>query len=137
MNALVLLVGIAAGAALWLARLTAEGDRPAGEERGYIHYFIVAATAANIYAAYAIASGPSIGLFAAVALALLAASEAVVVHIAVRPSVRIVETNSVEIYMPGDRDLDLALAACAPYVYLFAFFAASLALGWPSIWPPY
>ncbi|MBP1449132.1 MAG: hypothetical protein JZD41_03845, partial [Thermoproteus sp.] len=80
MSALALLVGIAAGAALLLARLIAEGDRRAGEGRGYIHYFIVVATTANIYAAYAIASGPSIGLFAAVALALLAASEALVVH---------------------------------------------------------
>ncbi|MFB6490011.1 MAG: hypothetical protein TU35_001985 [Thermoproteus sp. AZ2] len=115
-----LLIGLAAGAALLLARLMTEEERPEGY--GYLHYFIVVGTAADIYAAYAIAASPALTIWSAAALGLLASSLALIVHMSVRP---------------GARDFELALLACAPYIYLFALYAASLALGWPSIWPPY
>lgn len=112
--------GVAAGLALLLARLLTEEEQLEG--RGYLHYFIVAGATADVFAAYVIAASPVLTAWSIAALVLLALSLAIIVHIAVRP---------------GVRDFEMALLACAPYVYLFALYTASLALGWPSIWPPY
>lgn len=119
--------GMALGAArLWMEQIVAshEGADPKAlfQERASILFFIVASTAANVYDALMIASGaPQVyeRLSALIALALTVASQLLVVTIALKPS---------------RRDLDLALIACAPFVYLFVLWTAAQLLNSYTLW---
>lgn len=130
MNLTVLLVGLAAGMAVAAARLYAErvvtsevGLSPRIlKNRDVIAAFLVLATAANVYAAWLAAAygGISSGRASALlATALLAAGQLLQLAVAFRPS---------------RRDLDLALASCVPYVYLFALYVAALATNSYTLW---
>ncbi|MFP3267757.1 MAG: hypothetical protein RXQ56_09915 [Thermoproteus sp.] len=124
-----LLAGLVWGLALSVARQWAE-QKAAGRadrselfpDRDVVTAFIVLGTTANVYSALLIASGapqvyarPS----ALVALALVTASQLLIFLIALRPS---------------RLDLDLALAASAPYVYLAALWIVAQALGAYTLW---
>ncbi|MFN3805347.1 MAG: hypothetical protein ACK4SY_09840 [Pyrobaculum sp.] len=131
MNWVVLLVGVAAGLAVAFGRTYAEmlyareSGLPPRElfiHRDVLVPFLVLATAANIYALWITVAYGGLAawrLSAVLAIALLAAAQVAQLHVALRP---------------GVRDLELALASCTPYVYLFALYLAALALSSHTLW---
>ncbi|MEM4651077.1 MAG: hypothetical protein QW086_04545 [Pyrobaculum sp.] len=131
MNWVALLVGVAAGMAVAFGRVYAERivARYFGlvppllfKHRDVIVPFLVLSTAANIYAIWITVAYGGIAawrLSALIGLALTAAAQLVQLHIALRPT---------------NRDLQLALISCTPYVYLFALYVAALATGRYSLW---
>ncbi|MEZ0248546.1 MAG: hypothetical protein ABWJ97_04675 [Thermoproteus sp.] len=131
MNWTVLFVGVALGMLVALGRTYAEriiaeraGEPPQSlfKYRHVLVPFLVLATAANIYSIWVVAAYggiSSLKLSAVLGLALIVAAQLIQLHIALRPT---------------ERDLDLALISCAPYVYLFALYLAALASGSYTIW---
>jgi hypothetical protein len=130
-NWAVVLFGVAAGMAVALGRAYVERSLarhyglPAPalfRHRDVIVPFLVLATAANAYSAWIAAAYGGIAaarLSALICIALVAAAQTIQLHVALRPT---------------RQDLELALASCAPYAYLFSLYAAALALGRYSIW---
>ncbi|MGC8583288.1 MAG: hypothetical protein ACP5MH_06110 [Thermoproteus sp.] len=129
MELIPLLAGLVWGLALAVARQWAE-QKAAGSagrselfpDRDAATAFIIFGTAANVYSALLIASGaPQVyaRLSALIALALVAASQLLIFVLALHPS---------------RRDLDVALVASAPYVYLTALWAAAQMAGQYTLW---
>lgn len=126
-----LLVGISAGLALSVGRLYVERvlSRRFGlapqimfMHRDVLVPFLVLAGAANVYALLIISVYGGIAawrLSAVIGLVMLVVAQLLQIHIAVRPS---------------KRDLDLALASCAPYIYLFGLYLAALANNSYTLW---
>ncbi len=131
MNWVALLVGVAAGMAVAFGRVYAERlvARYFGlvppllfKHRDVIVPFLVLATAANVYAVWITVAYGGLSawrLSAVLGMALVAAAQMIQLHIALRPT---------------NRDLQLALISCTPYVYLFALYVAALAAGSYSLW---
>lgn len=129
MELIPLLAGLVWGLALAVARQWAEQKAAEGADRSELFpdrdaatAFIIFGTAADVYSASLIASGaPQIyaKLSALVALALVVASQFIIFLMALRPS---------------RRDLDMALIASAPYLYLTALWIAAQITGSFTLW---
>jgi hypothetical protein len=125
MNWVALLVGVAAGMAVAFGRVYAERlvARYFGlvppllfKHRDVVVPFLVLAA---IWITVAYGGIAAWRLSALIGMALTAAAQLVQLHIALRPT---------------NRDLQLALISCTPYVYLFALYVAALAAGRHSLW---
>ncbi len=130
-NWVALLVGVASGMAVAFGRVYAErltaryyGLAPQllFKHRDVIVPFLVLAGAANIYAVWITVAYGGISawrLSALIGMALVLAAQIIQLNVALRPS---------------KKDLELALASCVAYVYLFALYVVALATGRYSLW---
>ncbi len=129
MNWVALLVGVAVGLAVAFGRVYTEllyarerGLPPSVlfRHRDVLTPFLVLAGAANIYALWIIvAHGGVFKTSAVLGLFMLVAAQVLQLHTAIRP---------------GVRDLELALASCVPYVYLFALYLIALVTDSHTLW---